>query len=107
METLVLFRRIRVSPFHVDELEIQKGSVVPTPCDRNYPLEPRSEDPRFTAGLWIDTVKVLLDHGYPELTGLDIVELQQALFRFLYRTMTPIEVLREIEASAPKPEPGS
>jgi len=53
---------------------------------RAYPIRPRpDEDPRFTIGLALDVAKVLKDHGYPPVTaGLDIVDLQQALYRFLY-----------------------
>ena len=50
----------------------------------SYPLPRPADDPRFTVGLWIDVVKVLTEHGYPPLTGPDVVELQQALFQFLY-----------------------
>lgn len=52
---------------------------------RAYPLNPAPEDDaRFTRGLSIDVADVLVRHGYPEPTGLDWVELQLALFRFLY-----------------------
>jgi hypothetical protein len=58
---------------------------------RNYPL-PRpavvaagADDKRFTFGLTVDVAQVLTDRGYPPLTGPDLVELQQALFGFLYR----------------------
>lgn len=56
-------------------------------ASRQYPISPApDEDPRFTLGLALDIANVLKDHGYPEITnGLDFVELQQALFRFLYR----------------------
>jgi hypothetical protein len=38
-------------------------------------------------GLLADVIQVIAEHGYPKITeGRDIVELQQALFRFLYRT---------------------
>ncbi len=54
--------------------------------ERQYPIRPRSDDdPRFTFGLALDVAKVLHEHGYPEITGgLDFVDLQQALFGFLY-----------------------
>ncbi|MFJ8857058.1 hypothetical protein ACIRD8_01355 [Streptomyces sp. NPDC102451] len=55
--------------------------------DRSFPLSPQPEDDaRFTRGLSIDVADVLVRHGYPEPTGLDWVELQLALFRFLYET---------------------
>lgn len=63
----------------------------PTPdrdrlAERQYPIRPRPEnDPRFTLGLALDVAKVLKDHGYSEITsGRDFLELQQALFGFLY-----------------------
>lgn len=58
---------------------------------RAFPIRPKpADDSRFTFGLTIDVAKVLAAHGYPDLTdpaagsGHDIVELQQALYRFLY-----------------------
>ncbi|RBM11094.1 hypothetical protein DI005_34880 [Prauserella sp. PE36] len=53
-----------------------------------FPL-PRPEsgnDSRFTFGLLVDVRDVLIAHGYPmdQATGRDLVELRQALFRFLY-----------------------
>ena len=53
--------------------------------DHEYPLPRTEDDPRFSMGLLIDVIKVLNGHGYPPITkGRDIVELQQALFGFLY-----------------------
>lgn len=50
-----------------------------------YPLPQPDDDPRFTLGLIIDVANVLIAHGYPRpVTGSDYVELQQALFRFIY-----------------------
>jgi len=43
-------------------------------------------DPRFTIGVIYDVAKVLEEHGYPKLEKADFVELQQALFAFLYRS---------------------
>lgn len=58
----------------------------PNDTPRTYPLPAPTDDPRFTMGLLIDVVKVLEQHGYPQIThGLDLVDLQQALFSFLYR----------------------
>lgn len=51
---------------------------------RNYPMPAPTDDPRFSFGLTLEVARVLEKHGYPEVDGLDIVELQQALFRFLY-----------------------
>lgn len=58
----------------------------PIKTERQYPIRPRPvEDPRFTFGFALDVAKVLKDHGYPEITsGRDFMELQQALFGFLY-----------------------
>ncbi|MEV5944492.1 hypothetical protein [Streptomyces sp. NPDC051994] len=54
--------------------------------DRLFPISPRSDDdPRFTLGLALDVAEVMHQHGYPQITsGVDMVELQQALFGFLY-----------------------
>ncbi|MCZ4117798.1 hypothetical protein [Streptomyces sp. H39-S7] len=56
------------------------------PAERVYPLVPDDDDPRFTAGLLLDVVKVLEAHGYPPVTtGPDLIDLHVGLFRFLYR----------------------
>lgn len=54
--------------------------------DRQYPISPAPDnDQRFTFGLAKDVADVLEAHGYPEITGgRDFLDLQQALFRFLY-----------------------
>jgi hypothetical protein len=59
--------------------------------DRAYPIRPQPEDdPRFTLGLTHDVAKVLEGHGYPPISsGLDFVDLQQALFKFLYGSTDP------------------
>lgn len=57
--------------------------TVPNPA-RSYPLPRPETDPKFTFGLVVDVADALTSRGYPPLTGLDLVELQQALFRFLY-----------------------
>jgi hypothetical protein len=46
-----------------------------------------ADDPRFTFGVTIDVARVLAKHGYPvdAGNGRDHVDLQQALFRFLYK----------------------
>jgi len=54
---------------------------------RAYPIRPRPQnDPRFTRGLASDVAAVLVRHGYPDprATGPDFLDLQQALFGFLY-----------------------
>ena len=51
--------------------------------DGGYPL-PDEEDPRFTFGLILDVAEVLKRHGYDPLHGTDLVDLQQALYGFLY-----------------------
>lgn len=55
-------------------------------ADRAYPIRPRpADDIRFTRGLAFDVAQVLAEHGYPPITsGRDFLELQQALFGFLY-----------------------
>lgn len=53
--------------------------------DRTYPLPRPDDDPRFTFGLMLDVRQVLTDHGYPTIDhGRDLVDLQLALFGFLY-----------------------
>ena len=55
----------------------------------SYPIVPQPEaDPRFTLVLVLDVAKVLEKHGYPAFTSgnvEDIIELQQALYQFIYR----------------------
>ncbi len=54
--------------------------------DRNFPIRPEpTDDPRFTLGLTLEVREVLERHGYPTLGAMDVVDLQQILFRFLYR----------------------
>jgi hypothetical protein len=56
-----------------------------TKAARAYPLPRPADDPRFNLGLTADLIEVLAQHGYPKITeGADIVELQMALFGFLY-----------------------
>lgn len=54
--------------------------------ERDYPIRPLpAEDRRFTFGLVRDVAVVLERHGYPRVVNaMDHVDLQQALFRFLY-----------------------
>lgn len=53
--------------------------------DHAYPIaRPCVKDPRFTFGLMLDMSEVLVKHGYPTLTGHDLVRLQQALFKMIY-----------------------
>jgi hypothetical protein len=54
--------------------------------DRQYPIRPQpDDDPRFTRGLALDVAKILEQHGYPPVrNGRDFLELQQALYGFLY-----------------------
>ena len=61
------------------------------PVGRNFPVTPPAPgtDPRFTFGLVYDVSERLAAAGYPTLTGLDFVDLEQALFRFLYRGVPP------------------
>jgi hypothetical protein len=42
------------------------------------------DDARFTLGLTLDVVDVLEDHGYPRPDAERLVDLQTALFDFLY-----------------------
>lgn len=56
--------------------------------EREYPVPmppPEESDPRFRFGLIHDVALVLEKHGYPRVhTARDLVDLQQALFRFIY-----------------------
>lgn len=54
-----------------------------------YPLPRPDDDPRFTWGLLLGVAEQLTAAGYPELTGTDLVHLQQALFGFLYAPSAP------------------
>ncbi|HMH76867.1 MAG TPA: hypothetical protein VK547_09605 [Candidatus Udaeobacter sp.] len=63
---------------------------------RTYPM-PRPEsggDPRFTFGLTHDVAKILVAAGYPRVDGVDFLDLQMALHRFLYcdATTAPVAV---------------
>lgn len=52
-----------------------------------FPIRPLPDnDPRFTIGLLADVKNVLTAHGYEtdNMSGSDFMELQQALYRFLY-----------------------
>jgi len=51
---------------------------------QTYPLAGTSSDGRFSFGLTYDIAKVIEAAGYPPVRGADIIELQQALYRFLY-----------------------
>lgn len=54
-------------------------------ADRVYPLPRPDDDPRFSFGLAVAVADVLAAHGYPPVrAGGDLIELQQALFGFLY-----------------------
>jgi uncharacterized protein DUF6284 len=66
----------------------ETAEVTVTAGARRYPLPPPAaagEDPRFSFGLLVDVAKVLEQHAYPRVTaGRDLLELQMALFRYLY-----------------------
>lgn len=56
----------------------------------NYPIRPvPTDDARFTIGLTEDVARVLEKHGYPPVVDAgdarEFVNLQQALFAFLYK----------------------
>ncbi|QKW51054.1 hypothetical protein HUT08_17640 [Streptomyces buecherae] len=56
---------------------------------RAYPIQSTDgrDDVRFTPGLVFDVARVIESHGYPPIaSGLDLVELSQSLFRYLYKT---------------------
>lgn len=73
--------------------------VYPLPCPES------GEDPRYTFGLLRDIGKLLEAAGYPPVTaGGDIVELQLALFRFIYddAQATPIRTSAVQPAAEPE-----
>lgn len=51
---------------------------------RTYPMPRPQNDPRFTLGLLLDVASVLERHGFPSVSGADLGDLGQALFRYLY-----------------------
>ncbi|MEV6634390.1 hypothetical protein AB0M54_26945 [Actinoplanes sp. NPDC051470] len=54
-------------------------------AQRTYPLTPADVDERFTFWLLIDVAELLEKHGYTRpVAYLDLIELRQALFGFLY-----------------------
>ncbi|AEH10996.1 MULTISPECIES: DUF6284 family protein [Frankiaceae] len=71
---------------------------------RVYPLPRPDDDPRFTFGLTLDVRRVLTEHGYPESTsGADFLELQMALFGYLYADAPAAPVSAEREPYGPVP----
>jgi len=61
-----------------------ENTTAPEPA-RAYPLPRPDDDPRFTVGLLLDVARVLEQHGYPPVrAGLDLVDLRQCLFSFLF-----------------------
>lgn len=54
----------------------------------NYPIPEPADDPRFSFVLVMDADRVLRRHGYPALTGPDLVRLQTMLFQFLYEPVS-------------------
>ncbi len=57
------------------------------PQRRRYPVPLTDSETRFTLGLQVEVAEVLQQHGYPAIkseNGLDLVELGNALFGFLY-----------------------
>lgn len=52
--------------------------------EQNYPLTRPADDKRFNFGVMCRVAAVLTEAGYPQLSGRDMVDLQSALFRFLY-----------------------
>ena len=68
----------------------------PSEQARNYPIPRPVDDPRFTLGLGIDVAEVLQRHGFPAVTGRDMVDLLHiALFGFIYEPVTPADARGE------------
>jgi len=52
---------------------------------RAFPIQLASEDDsRFSFGLVVGVADVLVQHGYPRAEQLDLLDLREALYRFLY-----------------------
>lgn len=69
-----------------DKPQPDPAKVAEMHATRAYPMPAPEDDPRFTFGLMLEVARVLEEHGYPKITnGLDLVELQGALWRFLYK----------------------
>ncbi|MET8697353.1 hypothetical protein ABZW10_00535 [Kitasatospora sp. NPDC004723] len=67
-------------------MDCASAGPAPAPEPVAYPLPAPDDDPRFTLGLVLDAATVLEGHGYPPIaSGADLLNLRQALFRFLYR----------------------
>lgn len=64
--------------------------------DRAYPLPVPTEDSRFTYGLIYDIRQRLEAAGYPPLTSADHIQLQLALYRFLYEV--PVLTAEQLNA---------
>ena len=76
--------------------------------DRNFPIRPEpTDDSRFTLGLTLEVREVLQRHGYPTLGAMDVVDLQQILFRFLYRGVGPAVEAEEHLAGSKDDGPGT
>ncbi|MFJ9842040.1 hypothetical protein ACIRYZ_16490 [Kitasatospora sp. NPDC101155] len=66
-------------------MDSTSAGLAPAPAPATYPLPAPDDDPRFTFGLVLDVAKALEAHGYPPVaSGPDLLNLRQALFRFLY-----------------------
>lgn len=58
----------------------------PRPAGGTYPLpESERDDLRLSLDLVVDVAEVLERYDYPRLGRLDLMDLQEALYRFLYR----------------------
>lgn len=53
-------------------------------AERNYPIPAPEDDPRFTFGFTLELAQVIERHGFPKLTGPDLVQLQMAMYRMIY-----------------------
>jgi hypothetical protein len=70
------------------------------PTAYNFPLPQDDGDTRLTFGLVLEMAEVLKRHGFPGVTAMDHVDLQMALFRFLYgpRSAMDQEIRERAEA---------
>jgi hypothetical protein len=70
------------------------------PTAYNFPLPQDDADKRMTFGLVLEVAEVLKRHGFPDITAMDHVDLQMAVFRFLYgpRSAMDQEIRERAEA---------
>lgn len=57
------------------------------PGEPVYPLDPAEYLEKYTAGVWIDVRRVLIEHGFPAMDHpSDLARIQMGLFELLFQT---------------------